>query len=292
MSRKAPIENRPEADNRKTPRDSDGVDSSCRSAVRGTGHTGPRRRHPQTPTVRPARLALALLALFALAFAVLSSTATAQAQTATNGPPEFADETADRSVPENSPPGTGVGEPVAATDADNDALTYSISGTDASLFRIDSAGGQITVRPGTVLDYETRSSYAVTVTASDPSGASDTITVAIMVTDVRVSEDAAVNVYDANKNEMIDKSEVIDAIRDYLNYEIEKGFVLELIGLYFGPTPTPAVALVLDSEATVTGYWSDGSANVKVTVSLRNEGNLQLSSPVQVAVTCSQDGEA
>ena len=64
------------------------------------------------------------------------------------------------------------------------------------------------------------------------------------------------------------------------------------LGSTLGPTPTPAVALVLDSEATVTGYWSDGSANVKVTVSLRNEGNLQLSSPVQVAVTCSQDGEA
>ena len=286
MSRKAPIENRPEADNRKTPRDSDGVDSSCRSAVRGTGHTGPRRRHPQTPTVRPALLALALLA-----FAVLSSTATAQAQTATNAPPEFADETADRSALENSPPGMSVGEPVAAADADNDALTYSISGTDASLFRIDSAGGQITVGTGTALDYETRSSYAVTVTASDPSGASDTVTVAIMVTDVRVSEDAAVNAYDANTNEMIDKSEVIEAILDYLNYEIEKGLVLELIGLYFGPTVTPAVALVLDSEATVTGYWSDGSANVEVTVSLRNEGNLQLNSPVQVAVTCSQDGE-
>ena len=79
--------------------------------------------------VKPAHLALAFLVLFVLAFAVLSCNATAQAQPATNTPPEFADETADRSAPENSPPGTGVGEPVAAADADNDALTYSISGT-------------------------------------------------------------------------------------------------------------------------------------------------------------------
>ena len=89
-----------------------------------------------------------------------------------------------------------------------------------------------------------------------------------MVTDVRVSKDAAVNAYDANTNEMIEKSEVIDAIRHYFNYEIEKGIVLDLIRLYFGPTLTPPVALVMDSEATVTGYWSDGSANVEVTVSL------------------------
>ena len=104
------MENWPEADNRKTPLDAGSVDAL--GAVRGTGHTGPRRHHPQPPTVRPARLALALLALFVLAFALLSSNATAQAQTATNAPPEFADETADRSAPENSPPGTGVGEPV------------------------------------------------------------------------------------------------------------------------------------------------------------------------------------
>ena len=198
------------------------------------------------------------------------------------------------SVNEGAAAESNVGNPVAATDdSEGDTLTYTLGGADAKLFGIDSSTGQITVGVGTQLDYETKDRYDVTVAATDPSsGASDTITVAIMVTDVRVSEDAAVNAYDANTNEMIDKSEVIDAIRDYFNYEIEKGIVLELIRLYFGPTPTPAVALVLDSEATVTGYWSDGSANVKVTVSLRNAGNLQLSSPVQVAVTCSQDGEA
>ena len=99
------MENWPEADNRKTPLDAGSA--AALGAVRGTGHTGPRRHHPQTQTVRPALLALALLA-----FAVLSSNATAQAQTATNTPPEFADDTADRSALENSPPGTGVGEPV------------------------------------------------------------------------------------------------------------------------------------------------------------------------------------
>ena len=201
---------------------------------------------------------------------------------------------ASRSIREGAAAGSNVGNPVVATDdGEGDTLTYTLGGADVDSFNIDSSTGQITVGVGTQLDYEMKDKYDVTVTATDPSsGASDTITVAIMVTDVRVSEDAAVNAYDANTNEMIDKSEVIDAIRDYFNYEIEKGIVLELIRLYFGPTLTPAVALVLDSEATVTGYWSDGSANVKVTVSLRNEGNLQLSSPVQVAVTCSQDGEA
>ena len=151
---------------------------------------------------------------------------------------------ASRSIREDAAEGSNVGNPVVATDdGEGDTLTYTLGGADADSFDIDSSTGQITVGDGTQLDYETKDRYDVTVTATDPSsGASDTTTVAIMVTDVRVSEDAAVNAYDANTNETIEKSEVIDAILDYLNYEIEKGLVLDLIGLYFAPTLPPTSA--------------------------------------------------
>ena len=45
-------------------------------------------------------------------------------------------------------------------------------------------GGQIEVAAGTKLDYETKDTYRVTLTAEDSFGASDTIMVTIMVTDV------------------------------------------------------------------------------------------------------------
>ena len=95
--------------------------------------------------------------------------------------PEFAAETATRTVNENVAIGASVGEPVMATDANGDTLTYTLGGADAASFGID-ATGQITANAA--LDYETKSSYSVTVTATDPSGGSDSIDVTITVTDV------------------------------------------------------------------------------------------------------------
>ena len=87
-----------------------------------------------------------------------------------------------RTVAENTAAGVNIGPPVAATDADNDTLTYTLSGTDAALFDINSTTGQLKTQ--TALDYETKSSYSVTVSVSDGNGGSDSITVTINVTDV------------------------------------------------------------------------------------------------------------
>ena len=74
-----------------------------------------------------------------------------------------------------------MGTKVAATDVDDITLTYSLSG--ASDFVID-ATGQIRVAPGVTLDREHTPSYDATVTATDRSNASDSITVTINVSNV------------------------------------------------------------------------------------------------------------
>ena len=98
----------------------------------------------------------------------------------TNEAPEFASATVTRRVEENS---TGnVGGPVTATDGDDDKLTYTISGDDATFtptdgeemdrFTINAATGQ--VMAAVKLNYEdttnTDRSYTVTVTATDSTG--------------------------------------------------------------------------------------------------------------------------
>ena len=73
----------------------------------------------------------------------------------------------------------GIGNPIEATDADNDSLTYSLSGNDAASFGIDSSTGQLKTKAS--LDRATKDSYMVTVKAEDAYGGSTTITVAIEV---------------------------------------------------------------------------------------------------------------
>ena len=109
-----------------------------------------------------------------------------------NKMPVFQDEkgnaivTVTRSVAESSAAGTAVGAPVAATDPGFDGrqetLTYSLSGSDADDFDIDSGTGQIRVRAA--LDHETTPEYDVTVAARDPSAQVGTVDVTITVTDV------------------------------------------------------------------------------------------------------------
>ena len=102
-----------------------------------------------------------------------------------NVAPQFPATNMTRSVPENSPAGTAVGAVVTATDANaDDTLTYSLEGTDAPSFTIDSSAGQIETRSGVSYNHEAKPSYSVTVRAADGDGLSDTIDVTINVTDV------------------------------------------------------------------------------------------------------------
>ena len=64
---------------------------------------------------------------------------------------------------------------------DDDTVTYSLGGTDAASFTINSTTGHL--QTSAALDYETKSSYTVTITATDSKGGENTITVTINVTD-------------------------------------------------------------------------------------------------------------
>ena len=100
----------------------------------------------------------------------------------TNDAPEFIDGShTTRTVAENTPRGMNIREPVAATDADNDSLTYTLGGPDAASFDIEPTTGQL--RTFAALDYETKRTYTLKVTVSD-GNLIDSITVTVEVTDL------------------------------------------------------------------------------------------------------------
>ncbi len=112
-----------------------------------------------------------------------ASIAVAVSVTNINEAPAYADDSATLSVAENTATGADIANPLTAADPDaGDTLTYALGGTDQDHFAIDSATGQLQTQGA--LDYEGRSSYSVTVTATDGGGRSASIAVAVGVTDV------------------------------------------------------------------------------------------------------------
>ena len=102
-----------------------------------------------------------------------------------NAPPAFSAATATRSVPENTAANTNIGTALpAATDTDNDPLTYTLEGADATSFGFDAATRQLSTKSGVTYDRETQSSYSVTLKADDGNGGTDTIAVTITLTNV------------------------------------------------------------------------------------------------------------
>ena len=118
-----------------------------------------------------------------------------------NASPDFQDDTDTRTVPESTAVGDPVGDPVTATDTDNDTLTYELDNeavSDLRFFDIDMETGQIEVAQE--LDFDAvglgradgavAGTYTVFVRATDPSGLVDNITVTI--TAENVNEDPIV----------------------------------------------------------------------------------------------------
>ena len=124
-----------------------------------------------------------------------ASAVSSSAVEAGNAEPAFSADSATRTLPENSGAGVDVvGGVVAATDGDSDTLTYSLTGTDAARFEIDS-DGQIKVKTGSTPTFNfeaTKKSYSVTVRVRDSKDAAgnadtdtdDTIAVTINLTNV------------------------------------------------------------------------------------------------------------
>ena len=89
-------------------------------------------------------------------------------------------------VSENAANGTVVGITAFASDADatTNGITYTLDDEAGGRFAIDSVTGVVTVADGSLLDYETATSHAITLRATSSDGSHSTLTLSINVAPV------------------------------------------------------------------------------------------------------------
>lgn len=101
---------------------------------------------------------------------------------------------------------------VTAFDEDGNSLTYSIvSGNAAGIFAMD-AQGNLTVANGTLLDYETTTSYTLGIAASDGTATSATGFVTVNVTDVFENRAPVVNNQNMSVNDTVSGGAVVGTL--------------------------------------------------------------------------------
>ena len=129
----------------------------------------------------PAGLILAVIAVSATALVAGTVLATGQLLALAQSSIQFQAAEIELLVKENIPAGGSVGPPVAAIGGDV-PLTYSLSGTDAGLFTINTGAGQILLGQYTSLDYESgKTTYRLVVTATGQPGQTGRVDVIVIV---------------------------------------------------------------------------------------------------------------
>jgi hypothetical protein len=161
---------------------------------------------------------------------------------------------------------------VSASDPDGDSLTYSLSGADAAYLSISSSG---VITFNTAPDYETKSSYSITVNVSDGSNTT--------------SKALSINITNLNDN-----SPVISGLLSSVSVAENQTAVVTISAsdveggnLTYSLTGTDAAYLSISSSGVITfnsapDYETKTSYSVSVTVS---DGTNSTTQEITVAVT-------
>ena len=133
------------------------------------------------------------------------------------------------STPENAATGGSVGAVSASDPDEGQSVAYSISaGNDAGKFSINAETGEVAV--ASALDYETASSYTLTVQAGDGNGGTDTASVVVTVTKVNSPPAFGSGTYAFTVSESATAGDVVGSVAatdsdagDELSYTITAG---------------------------------------------------------------------
>ncbi|MDE8602796.1 DUF4347 domain-containing protein [Marinomonas sp. RSW2] len=167
-----------------------------------------------------------------------------------------------------------------ATDADNDTISFSLTGTDAALLNINSTTGAVTLKASA--DYETKSSYSFNVVATDngTGNLTDTKAITVSVNNVNdapvISSGATSNVDEnAATNTVIYTATSTDADNDTISFSLT-GTDAALLNIN---STTGAVTLKASAD-----YETKSSYSFNVVVTDNGTGNLNSNKAITVSV--------
>ena len=207
-----------------------------------------------------------------------------------NSAPKFPDQDADtsgdqsdsttREVEENTKAGTDFGVEIQATDPASDLLIHTLGGDDADSFGINRNNGQLKTKAA--LNYEEKDTYSVTITATDPSGATDIIAVTINVTDKNddavITGDDTIDDYPENGTDPVASYSATDQDGDAIVWSVDNDtFEISEDGeLSFASPPDYEKA----PSHTVMVKATGGAEKVTVNIADMNEpGTAKLNKP-------------
>ena len=183
-----------------------------------------------------------------------------------NNAPVFSPAIVDRYIAENTAAGQNVGAAVTATDADaGDSLTYTLGGADMASFDFVETTGQIRTKSGVIYDHETKSSYKVTVTASDGTATADAdVTISVTDVDEGPPDAPATPTVSAVPGSITSLTVSWDAPANDGRPAIDSYDVQYRVGSSGSWTDSPEDVTGTSTTTTVTGLVADTSYEVRV----------------------------
>ena len=184
------------------------------------------------------------------------------------------------SFAENSA-GVVVGD-LSMTDPDfTSNVTYTLSGDDSSSFEV--VNGQLKIKDGVSADFETKSSYSVTITATDDASHEASLTYTINVTDVNEVPTAI-----ALSATAINENEIGATIGDLTTTDVDAG---DTVAYTLSGADADSFEVVdgkLKLKSTVTADF-ETKASYSVTLTATDSGGLSISKDFTVTITDTND---
>lgn len=169
-------------------------------------------------------------------------------------------------VDENTPAGTQLLQ-ISATDLDGQIVTFEATGGDIDVLVVDEETGAVRINDGAVFDFETQSSYTLTVAASDGFAISETV-LRFLVTDL--NEPPVVNDIDLFINERSAVGTAIGQIQAFdpdaaggssVTFDVTGGSGQNT----FSVDPSTGVVSLIDD--TLIDFFTNNTLTLNVTVS-------------------------